>query len=77
MAIPKKKVETTKSSWKAPATSMNVKKQSCKSNFSTEALNRMIQERAYYIWEEKGKPQGQDSDIWGQAEKEICAKYGK
>ena len=39
------------------------------------SLNRMIQERAYYIWESKGKPQGKDMDIWIQAKKEITAKF--
>jgi hypothetical protein len=34
-------------------------------------LNQMIQERAYFLWEERGKPHGQDSDIWAQAEKDI------
>ncbi|MBU0694239.1 MAG: DUF2934 domain-containing protein [Candidatus Omnitrophica bacterium] len=37
-------------------------------------LNQMIKDRAYYIWEKKGKPQNQDSDIWYQAEKDIRAK---
>jgi hypothetical protein len=37
-------------------------------------LNQMIRERAYYIWESKGKPQGQDKAIWLQAEKEIRAR---
>jgi len=40
-------------------------------------LNQMIKERAYYIWESKGKPQGQDKAIWLQAEKEIVAKVKK
>jgi hypothetical protein len=37
-------------------------------------LSKMIQDRAYYIWESKGKPAGKDKDIWLQAEKEIKAK---
>lgn len=37
-------------------------------------LNHMIKERAYYIWESKGKPRGQDFNIWVQAEKEMIAK---
>ncbi|MEI8349225.1 MAG: DUF2934 domain-containing protein [Candidatus Omnitrophota bacterium] len=40
-------------------------------------LNQMIKERAYYIWESKGKPQGQDRAIWFQAEKEVLAKVKK
>lgn len=40
-------------------------------------LNQMIKERAYYIWESKGKPQGQDQKIWLQAEKEVLAKVKK
>jgi hypothetical protein len=34
-------------------------------------LNQMIKDRAYFIWLEKGKPHGQDMNIWLQAEKEI------
>ncbi|MCP4652884.1 MAG: DUF2934 domain-containing protein [Candidatus Omnitrophica bacterium] len=34
-------------------------------------LNQMIKERAYYIWEERQRPNGQDSDIWAQAEKDM------
>lgn len=37
-------------------------------------LGQMIRDRAYYIWESKGKPKGQDLSIWVQAEKEIRAK---
>ena len=37
-------------------------------------LNRMIQDRAYYIWEEWGRPGGKDSEIWVQAEKEMRRK---
>ena len=37
-------------------------------------LDAMIKERAYYLWEEKGKPLGCDMEIWIQAKKEITAK---
>jgi len=37
-------------------------------------LNKMIQDRAYFIWESKGKPAGKDKEFWLQAEKEIKAK---
>ncbi len=40
-------------------------------------LNHMIRERAYHIWESKGKPQGQDVNFWVQAEKEILSKVKK
>ncbi|MDD5618417.1 MAG: DUF2934 domain-containing protein [Candidatus Omnitrophota bacterium] len=40
-------------------------------------LNHMIKERAYYIWESKGKPAGQDQKIWLQAEREVLAKVKK
>ncbi len=35
---------------------------------------KMIKDRAYFIWEAKGKPAGKDKEIWLQAEKEIKAK---
>lgn len=37
-------------------------------------LNQLIRERAYYIWESKGKPNGQDQRIWLQAEREVLAR---
>lgn len=40
-------------------------------------LSDMIKERAYYIWEEKGKPAGLDNEIWIQAQQEICARFKK
>jgi hypothetical protein len=60
----------------------SAKKGSCKSTTTTgssrqadeERLNQMVRERAYYLWEEKGKPQGQDTEIWLQAKKEIITK---
>jgi hypothetical protein len=38
------------------------------------SLDNMIRERAYYIWESKGRPAGQDMNIWLQAKKEITSK---
>ena len=37
-------------------------------------LQQMIRDRAYYIWEKKGKPAGRDWENWFQAEKQIRAK---
>jgi len=28
--------------------------------------------RAYYIWEQEGKPQGRDKEIWRLAEQELA-----
>ena len=38
-------------------------------------INKMIQDRAYFIWQAKGKPSGKDKEFWLQAEKEIKAKF--
>jgi len=46
-------------------------------NADRETLSKLISERAYYIWEEKGKPSGDDFNIWLQAENEIRAKFCK
>jgi len=35
---------------------------------------RRIRDRAERIWEDAGKPVGQDDDIWWQAEREIEAE---
>ena len=46
-----------------------------KPQINQEQLNSMIAERAYYIWQEWGCPQGQDQQTWQQAESEIRARY--
>lgn len=47
----------------------------CGSNTKSACdLGKMIKDRAYFIWEAKGKPAGKDREIWLQAEKEIKAK---
>lgn len=48
--------------------------QSEKKNADNSLITQMVRDRAYYIWEEKGKPFGQDQEIWFQAEKEMVAK---
>ena len=40
---------------------------------NNEAKRRAIEERAYSIWETKGKPHGCDLDHWFQAEVELVA----
>jgi len=61
---------------KAKATKRTSKKTTTKKTtkrptIDAAALNHMVSERAYYVWEEWGKPQGRDVDIWAQAEKDI------
>lgn len=63
---PKGKVAKAKRSRKADTISMD-----------EEMLNHMIQERAYYIWQDMGNPSGCDYDIWFQAEKDILSKMDK
>jgi hypothetical protein len=36
-----------------------------------------IAERAHQIWEVAGKPEGQDTAHWLQAERELHAEHGK
>jgi len=33
-----------------------------------------VREKAYYIWEEMGRPEGRDFEIWLQAEKDLFCK---
>lgn len=49
-------------------------KKNVEKSFDKTSLNKMIQDRAYYIWEEKGKPSANDYEIWLQAEREILSK---
>ncbi|BAI76663.1 hypothetical protein AZL_e03180 (plasmid) [Azospirillum sp. B510] len=37
--------------------------------------NRMIQERAYQIWEEDGRPEGREQEHWLRAEAEISGLF--
>jgi flagellar biosynthesis regulator FlaF len=37
---------------------------------------RLIQERAYQIWEEEGRPNGRSLDHWTKAEQELRHKLG-
>ena len=46
-----------------------------KPQINEEQLNSMIAERAYHIWEEWGRPDGQDQQTWQQAESEIRARF--
>jgi len=36
-----------------------------------EQFAEFVQKRAYYIWQESGRPQGKDWDIWLAAEQDI------
>jgi hypothetical protein len=37
-------------------------------------VGQMIRDRAYYIWEAKGRPQGREMEIWLEAEKDVLRK---
>ena len=45
--------------------------------FTLNTIAEYIRTRAYYIWEDLGKPQGKDNDIWNKAEKDILSKIIK
>ena len=42
-------------------------------SLNLEKISQYIKERAYYIWEEMGRPQGKDVEIWLRAEKDILS----
>ncbi|MBI4846771.1 MAG: DUF2934 domain-containing protein [Candidatus Omnitrophica bacterium] len=46
---------------------------------STAAANfeDWVKNRAYHIWQETGRPEGKDMEIWLQAEKEFNTKRNK
>ncbi len=54
-----------------------VKKQEENFNWTLEKIANFVKEKAYYIWEEEGKPQGKDLDIWLKAEKEVLSRLIK
>lgn len=70
MAVSKKKVNSKGLKKAVEKTRAKGKKK----NTDESLINQMIQDRAYYIWEEKSKPIGQCQEIWLQAEKEMLTK---
>ncbi len=79
--VKKKKQTVRKSSAKPKAKVKMVKKTTVRSSarkpkINEDQLNGMIAERAYFIWQEWGCPQGQDQQTWQQAESEIRTRYG-
>jgi len=46
-------------------------------DFTLNTIIDYIRTRAYYIWEDLGKPQGKDNDVWNKAEKDILSKIIK
>ena len=80
-----KKVSTVKPAAKAAAKAPVAKKVTAaktvkaaggkKATISQDELMKRIQDRAYYIWLEKGQPEGADYDNWKQAEAEMKAAY--
>lgn len=42
-----------------------------------EEISQFIKTRAYYIWEEIGRPEGKEVEIWNRAEKEMLRKITK
>ncbi|MCD6539668.1 MAG: DUF2934 domain-containing protein [Candidatus Omnitrophica bacterium] len=42
-----------------------------KEKFSPEQIFDFIQDRAYRLWDQAGRPQGRDWEFWFKAEKEV------
>lgn len=55
------------------AASVNRSGSAAKEGFpwTMNAINHFIRERAYYLWEKAGRPQGSDLEIWMRAENEV------
>lgn len=45
--------------------------------FTLDKIAEYIRTRAYYIWEDMGKPEGKDVEIWRTAEKEVLKRLIK
>ena len=39
-----------------------------------EGMEERIRQRAYYLWEASGRPQGRDHEFWAQARELIAAE---
>jgi len=66
----KKRKDFYESTKRAHADTQWAPKTSAK-NIDEELLRRKILERAYFIWEEKGRPGNTALEDWFQAEKEM------
>lgn len=69
-----KKVTAKKAT--APKTAGTQKKRRTKAQASSWTLDGMaqyIKDHAYYIWENEGRPEKKDFDIWLRAEREAFA----
>jgi len=43
----------------------------------TELNENAIRERARWLWDQAGSPEGQDMEFWLQAERELAAEGGE
>ncbi|MEM3341378.1 MAG: DUF2934 domain-containing protein [Thermoplasmata archaeon] len=66
-----KAVSAEKTSVPITSTQMKVSSQT-----SPTLTYEMIAKRAYYIWEKKGRPQGQDKQNWYEAERQLKQELG-
>lgn len=48
-----------------------------KSKFTEEEVFEFIQDRAYRLWDQAGRPQGRDWDFWFKAEKQVKERIKK
>ena len=60
---------------KTSLSSNQYKKGSKKPN--EEEIFAFIQDRAYRLWDQAGRPQGKDWEFWFKAEKEIKDRFKK
>jgi len=59
--------------------SKTVSKKGCssKKKIPEEDIFPFIQDRAYRLWDEAGRPQGRDWEFWFQAEEEVKERLKK
>ncbi len=67
-AAPAKSVAAAPASKAAPAAKTTP---AAKPVAATPITDKLIAERAYYLWLERGRPQGCDAEIWFQAVREL------
>lgn len=72
MFMKKKKAHRKKTASRSKTTTPR-----CKKTLDFGKLSEYAKTRAYYIWEEMGKPEGKDAEIWTQAEKDVRKQFIK
>ena len=81
-SVPRKSKQTPSAGTSSKSTAarkrvVSRKPRAAAANWTLERIIHYIQEHAYYIWEDEGRPAGKSLDVWLRAEREMLEKMIK